>query len=176
MAAMYLLFALGLVFVRFFAGYERRFHNGKYIVIRNPKLRMFLLDEMSFFERKKRSQKDLSKMTVSGLIFYIYSLVTLAVSILLHLFAPKTPVEPWEMESEGFFLHADTLNEKLSAVFIFLYFLSVCWCVATLLIRDGKVTEQKWIKVLTYVTSFLIFAAVIFMAFDTIKEFVSCFI
>ena len=43
---------------------------------------MLFVDEMSFFERKKRLKKDINKMTISGLFFYIYGLVTLILSVL----------------------------------------------------------------------------------------------
>ena len=116
MIMMYILFLLSLVVCRFFAGYDSRFQNGKYIIINDPKLRMLLVDEMSFFERTKRLKKDINKMTVSGLFFYIYSLVTLILSVLLHLVVSKTPIEPWEIETDDFFMYVDTLNEKLSAI------------------------------------------------------------
>ena len=68
MIMMYLLFLLSLIVCRFFSGYDSRFQNGKYIIINSPKLRMLLVDEMSFFERKKRLKKDINKMTISGLL------------------------------------------------------------------------------------------------------------
>ena len=69
MIMMYLLFLLSLIVCRFFSGYDSRFQNGKYIIINSPKLRMLFVDEMSFFERKKRLKKDINKMTISGLVF-----------------------------------------------------------------------------------------------------------
>ena len=113
MIMMYLLFLISLVVCRFFSGYDSRFQNGKYIIINNPKLRMLLVDEMSFFERKMRLKKDINKMTISGLLFYIYTLITLVLSVLLNFFVPKTPIDPWEIETDDFFMYVDTLNEKL---------------------------------------------------------------
>lgn len=176
MIMMYLLFVFSLVFIRFFAGYDSRFLTGKYIVINDRKLRMLLIDEMSFFERRKRPEKDINKMTVSGFIFYIFSIVTLVISVLLHFLVPKTPVEPWEIETEEFFMYVDTLNEKLSAICIWLFFLSVIWCLTVRMIRYTKIIERKWIRILTYRTSFIMFAAVILITFEMIKEFVVCFI
>ena len=63
---------------------------------------MLFVDETSFFERKKRLKKDINKMTISGLFFYIYSLVTLILSVLLYIIVPKIPIEPWEIETDDF--------------------------------------------------------------------------
>jgi len=177
MIMMYLLFALVFVFCRFFAGYDSRFQKGKCVVIDNPKLRMLLIDEMSFFEKNNRLKKDINKMTVSGIALYIYSLATLVVSVLLHLVVPKTPVEAWEIETNGFFMCVDTLNEKLAAICIWSLFLSIIVCVAFRLFQYIiKTTEQKWIKILTYITCTMMLAAAALMAFKIIKEFVMCLI
>ncbi len=176
MIMMYLLFMLSFVVCRFISGYDSRFQNGKYIIINNPKLRMLLVDEMSFFERKKRLKKDINKMTISGLLFYIYSLITLVLSVLLNFFVPKTPIEPWEIETDDFFMYVDTLNEKLSAICIWLYFLSVISFVAVLMVRHTKTVGKQWIKFLTYIVSSIMLFAVAFMSFEIIREFINCLI
>ncbi len=176
MIMMYFLFAPCLIICRFFAGYDSRYQNGRYIVINNPKLRRLLIDETSFFERRKRHKNDINKMTVLGLILYIYSLVTLVLSILLHIIVPPIPVEPWEIETDRLFVYADTLNEKIVAICIWLFFLSVIACMAFLMSKYIKKAKQKWIKILTYVTCSTMLAAVAFMLFETIKELVMCLI
>ena len=137
---------------------------------------MLLVDEMSFFERKKRLKKDINKMTISGLLFYIYSLITLVLSVLLNFFVPKTPIEPWEIETDDFFMYVDTLNEKLSAICIWLYFLSVISFVAVLMIRYIKTVGKQWINILTYIVSSIMLIAVAFMSFEITREFINCLI
>lgn len=176
MIMMYILFLLSLVVCRFFAGYDSRFQNGKYIIINDPKLRMLLVDEMSFFERTKRLKKDINKMTVSGLFFYIYSLVTLILSVLLHLVVSKTPIEPWEIETDDFFMYVDTLNEKLSAICIWFFFLSIISYVAVLMVRYTKTVKQKWIRILTRIASLITLIAVGFMLFEIMRELIGCWI
>ena len=173
---MIMMYLLSLVICRFFSGYDSRFQNGKYIIINNPKLRMLLVDEMSFFERKKRLKKDINKMTISGLFFYIYSLITAVLSLLLNFFVPKTPIEPWDIETDDFFMYVDTLNEKLSAICIWLYFLSVISFVAVLMVRHTKTVGKQWIKILTYVVSSIMLIAVAFFSIEIIREFINCLI
>lgn len=176
MVMMYLLFLISLVFCRFFAGYDSRYQNGKYVVVSNPKLRMLLMDEMSFFDRKKRPEKDRNRMTVSGLVLYIYSLVTLILSVLLNFVVPKTPVEPWKIEADNFIMYADTLNEKLSAICLWIFFLAIISCTAILMVRYTKTEKQRWIKILTYTTAAIMLVAVAFVLYLVIGEFVSSFI
>lgn len=176
MIMMYLLFLLSLVVCRFIAGYDSRFQSGKYIVITNPKLRMILVDEESFFERKKRLKKDINKMTLSGLVFYIYSLLTLILSVLVNFIVPEIPIDPWKIETDGFFMYVDTMNEKLAALCIWLFFLSIISYITVIMIRYTKIVKQKWIRILTYIVSIIIFAAVAFMLFELLREFLDCFI
>lgn len=173
---MYLLFLLSLVVCRFFAGYDSRFQKGKYVVISNPKLRMLLIDETSFFERKKRPKKDINKMTILGIVLYIYSLLTLVVSVFLYFVVPKTAIEPWEIETDDFYMYVDTLNEKLAAICIWFFFLFLILCVAIHMIYYTKTIAQKWIKILTYIVSCIMIIAVAFILFEMIREFVICFV
>lgn len=176
MIMMYLLFFISLIFCRVFAGYDSRFHNGKYVVIRNPKLRMLLMDETSFFETKKRLKKDINKITIFGVILYIFSLLTLVVSTLLLFLVPETMVEPWEIETNRFFMYVDTLNEKLAAICIWFFFLFIILCVAIRMIYYAKTIEQKWIKILTYIVSCVMIIAVALFLFEIIQELIICFV
>lgn len=169
---MCLLFLISLVFCRFFAGYDSRFQKGKYIIIENEKLRKLLIDDTSFFERRKRLKKDINKMTVSGLAFYIFSFYTLVISTLLYFIVPKTPSEPWEIETDGIFMYADTLNEKLAAICIWLFFIGVILCTAIYMIRYTKTTKPKWIKILSYVVSYMMIITAIFFMFYILKELI----
>lgn len=109
-------------------------------------------------------------MTVSGLIFYIFSFVTFVVSTLLYFIVPKTPIDPWEIESDEFFMYVDTLNEKLAAGCIWLFFLILLLCVAMHMIQYAKAMKQKTIKILTYTVSCIMIIAVVFVAFDIARE------
>lgn len=176
MIMMYLLFIFSLVCCRLLAGYDSRFQKGKYIVISNPNLRMLLIDETSFFERKKRPKKDINKMTVLGVILYIYSLLTLVVSTLLYFIVPKTTIEPWRIETDDFFMYVDTLNEKSAAICIWFFFLFLILCLAIRMICHTKTTAEKWIKTLTYIVSCMMIIAVAFILFEIIREFMRCFV
>lgn len=161
------LFLLSLLLCRFFAGFDSRHQSGRYIVIHNPKLRALLIDTTSFYHRGRRLKKDIDKMTLSGLIFYIYGFLMLIISGILYISLPKTPIEHWEV-----IICAYTLNEKLSAIFVLIFFISVIFYLTVSLIRSVKSIEQKWIKILTYTLSLCMIAAVIFVFFDLIKDFI----
>ena len=176
MIMLYLLFLVSFIICRFIAGYDSRFQKGKYIVINSPMLRKLLVDEMAFFERKKRLEKDINKMTFSGLFFYIYIFLTLIVCVVLNFIVPKTPSEPWVIETADFFMCADTLNEKLSAICIWLFFLSVISYIAVLMARHTKTEMQKWLRALTYIASVIILVAVAFMLYMMVKELINCFV
>ena len=176
MIMMYFLFLISLVVCRFFAGYDSRFQNNRYIIIKNPKLRKLLLDETSFFERRKRLKKDINKMTVSGLVFYIFSFATFVVSTLLYFILPKTPIESWEFDTNNFFMFVDTLNEKLAAICIWLFFLILLLCVAIYMIKYAKSIKQKGIKIFTYTVSCIMIIAVMFVVFDIAREFIIVFL
>ena len=115
-------------------------------------------------------------MTISGLFFYIYGLVTLILSVLLHIIVPKIPIEPWEIETDDFFMYVDTFNEKLSAICIWLFFLSIISYMAVLMVRHTKTVKQRWIRILIYIVSSIMLVAVAFMLFEMIRELISCFI
>ncbi len=176
MGMLYLFFIISLIIVRFLAGYDSRFHKRKYIEINNKIIRGLLIDETSFFERRKRLKKDINKMTVLGLVLYIVGIVTLVVGVALHCLAPNTPVEPWKIETDNFIMYVDTLNEKLSAVFLWLFPLAVLWCIASSLLLYAKTTEKKWVRWIVYIVSFTLFIAILSMTCNMIKELIMCFL
>ncbi len=176
MAMVYFWFFICLVFCRFMAGYDSRVDKGKYITIRHHGLRVLLLDKDSFGEKgRRRPKKDLNKMTVRGLVFYVYALVTLLVSVLLNLFVPKTPVEPWIIDTNKFYLHVDTLNKIASAACIMLFFCSLVVYMAIMLMRYVKTLQAKWQKIVLYITIFIMLAGAVVLGLDTIKELIMCF-
>lgn len=175
MGIMYLLFVFNLIFIRFLAGYDSRFQKGKYIEIKSNTLRKLLIDEDSFFERRKRSKKDIGKMTVSGLVFYISAFAVLVINIVL-LIVPQIPTEPWEIETDRLYIRADTLNEKLSVISIWLLLLSVVGHTAIRLLKQGGTFEQRWLKVIIYITAAFMLVVVALIGFEMIKELIFCFV
>ena len=173
---MYLIFFLSLLFCRVMAGYDSRFQKGKYIIIKNSILRILLLDKMSFYNRTNRLKKDLNKITVFGLLLYIYGLLTLFVATVLNFIVPKIPIESWVIETDKFIYNVDTLNEKLSAIFIWLFFLFVFVCLIIRIIKSTRTSEVKWLKILTYIICcFMILIAGICL-FEVLRQLVICFI
>ena len=172
MAEICLLVVLCYIFIRFFAGYDSRFHSGRYIVIKNPILRALLLDRKSFRERTNRLKKDINKMNVSGLSLYIVGATTMVVSLLSYLLLTKTPVDP--LTAEELFVYGDTLNVKAACLCQWLFCLLVFVFMAISIIKYTKEIEQRWIKVISYVCSVAMMAVCAFAVFFMMQEFVLC--
>lgn len=172
---MYLILIGCILFIRIFSGYDSRYQKGKYISIKNPILRVILLDSLSLEGSSKRRKKDRNKMSVSGLIYYIAAAVVLIINIVL-LIVPKIPIEPWIIETSRFIMYTDTLNEKISAVSIWLLFLSVCGYMILRCIRFSKTIEQKWLRIFVYAVLVFAFCAVGCVCVYIVKEFVICFL
>ena len=175
MLMMWLLLLFSFIFCRFFAGYDSRFQNSKYITIKNPKLRKLLLDKDSFFEKTNRPKKDINKITISGLVFYIFGFLTLVVSTLLYFIVPKTPIEPFEIETNEFYLYVDTLNEKFAAGCTLPFFLAGIFALGIYMFKYAKMIKEKWVKILIYVACAVIIIAVLLFAFFIAKEFFTSF-
>lgn len=170
MEMMYLFFVFALFFIRFFAGYDSRFQKGRYVVIKNRVLRAFLIDKHSFFESTNRLKKDINKMSVVGLVLYACSLLVLIINIVLQCFVPEIAIEPFEIKTEKIIIYADTLNEKISAIFIWLLLLSVIGHMMFCLTGYIK-NEKKWIRILIYTVSLTMGLAIVVIAFYMISEF-----
>ena len=129
------------------------------------------MDSDSFHERIKRRKKDLDKLTISGLILHILNLITVIVSVIMSL-VPKIPIKPWIIETEKFYMHVDTLNDKISALLIwslfvgcfgYLMFYALVWVI--------KFVRIKWIRVLTYILFCFAFFAIITNLVEIIYQF-----
>lgn len=175
MFMLWILFLFSLVFVRFYAGYDSRFQKGKFIRIKNRRLRQFLIDETSFFDKSNRPKQDLGKISYSGVALYVFSFVVFCLSIISYFVFPQTPVDPWRIETDDFVMHVDTLNEKVSSGFIWVYLLSIIFCLATNMIQYCKVYKSRWIKILVYACSVAMILAVIIAGVDVVREMVACF-
>jgi len=173
MLKMWLVFVLSLVLVRFYAGYDSSFQNNKFIVIKNPKIRKILVDETLLHERKKRPKQDINKITISGLVLYLFALVTLIASIVCYFNLPQTPVEAWEIESDGFFIYVDTLNEKISAELIWIYFICMVLYIGLSMFKYCKVLKKKGERVITRITAVVMILVSLACGIYAIIEIVS---
>lgn len=172
MGTVILLVVLCYIFMRFFAGYDSRFHSGRYIVIKNPILRALLIDKGAHYRNTNRPKKDINKMTVSGLSLYIVGAVAFVTTVLLLVLLPKTPVDP--LTTEELFVYGDTLNVKLACLCQWLFFLLVFVFMAISIIKFTKKIEQRWLRVLFYVCAVVMMAVCAFAVFFMIQEFVLC--
>ena len=57
MVMLWIVFVIMVIMVRFVAPYDSYYMNGKYLTIKNPKLRAFLIDKSRFFENYDRRKK-----------------------------------------------------------------------------------------------------------------------
>ena len=175
MVSAYIIFILSLIMIRLFAGYDSRFQKGHYVTVKNPVIRAILTDRTSFFERTNRRKEDIPKMSVCSVIFYVAAFVVLIIN-LVFLIIPQIPVRLWVMETDKFFISADSLNEKVSAFSIFLLFLSVMMYLAIAIFSTVKSITPKWLRVFLYIITaiMLLCASMVFLYF--LIELVFCFI
>ena len=171
MVGICVVFLVALIMCRFIAGYDSRFQNGKYIVIKSPILRKLLMDKESLFERKKRLPKDINKMSVSGLISYIVAAVALVFALFSCLNLPQILIEPTDI----FFEYVDTLNQKVAFLWVLIFVALVFSFLVIELIRCSKTTEPKWVKVLIDIIAALALIVCAAVLFVMIKELVMCY-
>ena len=171
----YLLFAFSVFFIRCFAGYDSRYQKGKYICIKNSFVSKILLDSTSLLERTKRLKKDRNKISLCGIILYIETAVVLFINLSFFII-PDIPTAPWGVETEKFLLYTNTLNEKISAIAIFLLFLSVMGDMGIAIIETSKDTAPKWIKVLVRGVAIFMILIVLLTSIYLLCELFSCFL
>lgn len=175
MLMMYLVFVLSIFFIRICSGYDSRYQKGKYICIKNTVLSVLLLDSMSIYGKNKRLKKDKNKMAICGIPFYLGIGIVLITNIVF-LIIPELPIEPWVIETNKFFVYANTLNDKISAIAILILFASVIGYTAISVIHSTKETKPKWIKVFIWgVASLMLFTATAVAIYFVIELF-SCFL
>ena len=169
----YLLIIFCILFIRCFAGYDSRFEKGKYICIKQPVLRVILIDSESFFERTQRRKNDRDKMSVVGLWFYIVAALVIFINIVF-LLVDQMPIEPWAIPSTKFNA-IDTLNEKISVISVWLLLCAVMGYMITQCARSVKTIEQKWLRIFIYALLALGICAIGGTSFYMLKELVLCF-
>ena len=174
MVMIYLLFAWSIFFIRILAGYDSRYQKGKYISIQNTVLSVVLLDGMSIYGRTKRLKKDKNKMAICGIPFYLGIGIVLITNIVF-LIIPELPTEPWGIETDKFFVYANTLNDKISAIAILMLFASVIGYTAISVIPSTKETKPRWIKVFIWVVASLMIITAATIVIYFVVELISCF-
>ena len=103
-----------LLISRVMSGYDNRYNDRKYFVLKNKKIAKILLPKSAGWSRgAKRTKSNFNKMTYIGAIFYIFN-VLLILSIPVFLFlVPKIYVSPFEIDTRYLYVLVDTLNQKL---------------------------------------------------------------
>ena len=158
MVMLWIVFVIMVIMVRFVAPYDSYYMNGKYLTIKNPKLRAFLIDKSRFFEKTDRRKKDINKITISGIVLYAYAAVSALLSVLSYIFISKSQVEPWVIEHEWLYVCLDTLNECFSAGFIVSFFALYAGIVGVRMFQYVKIYDSKWIRLPLYVVSLILIA------------------
>ena len=154
---LYILYALFLIFLRFIAGYDSRYQNGKYFVIRNPMLRKLLIDSVSGVQRVSRPKADINKISIIGVVLYFIAAFSLVGSIGMYFLIPQTKIIPFIFETDEFYMCADTLNSLMSAACMWLYLISFLVGISIWILQISK-NEKKWIRYITYFAVLIIWA------------------
>ena len=175
MIMVYLLFAISVLLIHFLAGYDSRYQRTKYIRIENKIICMALIDSMSAWDKTKRPQKDRNKMSLMGIFLWVAVFVVVMVNVLL-LIMPDIPIDPWGFETEKFLVSTDTLNEKVSAISIFLLFLGTLGGMVIILNKTALNTEQKWVRWLIGAVNSLLLLLVAGGAIYFVYELILCFV
>ncbi len=153
MVELWLMFILMIWFIRFFAAYDSRYMNEKYYYINNSILRVLLIDKSNFFEKTDRRKKDINKISIVGIVLYIYAAISALLAFLSYIFVPKTKVETWIIETENSNISLDTLNECSAACFLFLFFALLFFCIGIRIFQYTKICDGKFEKILFYTFS-----------------------
>lgn len=158
MVILWIVFVIMVIMVRFVAPYDSNYMNGKYVTIKNPKLRSLLIDKSRFFDKTDRRKKDINKITILGIVLYVYAAVSALLSVLSYIFISKSQVEPWIIEHEWFHVCLDTLNECFSAGFIVSFLALYAGVVGVRMLQYAKTYDSKWIRLPLYVVSLILIA------------------
>lgn len=170
MVMLWIVFVLMVIMVRFVAPYDSSYMSGKYIAIKNPKLRSLLIDKSRFFDKTDRRKKDINKITISGIVLYACAAVSAVLSVLSYLFISKSQVDPWIIERDWFYVRLDTLNECYSAFFIVSFLALYVGIVGVRMFQYAKTYDSKWIRLLLYVFGLILIATVVAIMIMIIYE------
>lgn len=162
-----------LVFARISACYDSRISKGKYVTINNNTLARILIEKENFLHKGKYTlKKDRNKMAIVGLTFYL-CVIFILILILVFLLLPEIHCKPFEFDATKMYLYADTLNQKIPIIFTIMLLCAEFIYFAVSLFQFKNEVEQKWIKMLLFVSSIIIGlacgAVIIEMFFELLK-------
>ena len=166
---------MSVVIIRAVAGYDSRFRKGKYFTIKNAVLSKILLGATSPYTRNLRPKRDRNKMSVTGAYLYSALLAVLVIN-LVFLLIPDIPSETWVIDTGRFFLFTSTLNDKISAISIFLLFLSIFVCIIRVLASSMKEASPVWVKILILILLALMLLIDVFISTYLLIELVRTFL
>lgn len=135
-------------FIRYFAPYDSTFMNEKYFSIKNPIIKVLLIDNTIFFEKTPRPKKDLNKISILGVFLYLYALFSIISSILCYFFVSKSKVDTWIIETKNKNIYIDTLNEYYSACFMYSFYAILAICIGIRCLQYSKLCKSKLMKIL----------------------------
>lgn len=143
----------------------------KYIKIKNPKLATILINKWDplYIGKRRGGQENRkanqNKLLLSGLIFYILSLITLISSIILIYVIPEIPMSltNYETNIDALYLY-DTLNKKLTLTIpVALISIEVIFCMINgFKYRTEKSYCKKTTKIITSLYIFIILCIFIY--------------
>lgn len=146
-----------LISARILTPYDSRYDNGKYILVKNKKIAKILIEKQLFSDRRNVQKKDRNKMSIMGFILYIANALLVFVSIIL-VCSPKIPCTPFELsDEETVYLYADTLNEKVIAIFSIVVLCMSFIAIAVSMFKGNKQLVESKIE------KFLVYAVAVFM-------------
>lgn len=168
---------LTLLLARSISGYDNRYNNRKYFILKNKEIAKVLLSKSAGWKHSavKRVKDDFAKMTYIGAFFYICNvLLILSIPIFL-LFVPEIKVSPVEFDSRYIYLFVDSLNTKLP-VLLSLILLAVEIVFEILnIISQSRKQATKGMIVLSSILLILITGFGLLQAKELISTFIEVF-
>lgn len=106
---------------RVMSGYDNRYNDRKYFVIKNKMIAKLLLPKSAGWSRGvNRTKANFNKITYVGATFYILNLLLILSIPVFLFFVPDIKVSPFEIDARYLYILVDTLNQKLPVLFAFL--------------------------------------------------------
>jgi hypothetical protein len=147
----FILFAT-LLLARDMSGYDSRYNNKKYFVLKNKSVAEIILPKTVGFQRGvKRKKADFYKMTYTGLFFYLCNLLLIFLIPLCLLLVPEIQVQPYELETRYIYILVDTLNQKLPVLFSLILLSIEIIYVFINIIAQAKKQNKKWLIILSMI-------------------------
>ena len=170
MVEIWIVFVLFFVMIRVIAPYDSSYMGDKYIVLKSTKIRVLMIDKSRLWDETDRRKKDIDKITVVGIVLYIYAGISAILAVLSYFFVAKSQVDPWVIEHDFFDVRLDTLNECFSAGFLISFLLLYIIVLGVRMFQYAKTCDAKWFRMLLYIFSIIIIAICVVMPIMSICE------